>query len=115
MYDGGKHTVQEIADTFGVSRPRCTGTWPTAEPPLLGRRSSAGRLCRGAADHGGQAALIRHGADGAHWRGWLKPPACPRLNCRAAPRWEARRVADSLLTPVQLRRYGRHTGDPDTG
>ncbi len=21
MYDGGKHTVQEIADTFGVSRP----------------------------------------------------------------------------------------------
>jgi AcrR family transcriptional regulator len=21
MYDGGQHTVQEIADTFGVSRP----------------------------------------------------------------------------------------------
>jgi len=21
MYDGGEHTVQEIADTFGVSRP----------------------------------------------------------------------------------------------
>ncbi len=24
-------------------------------------------------------------------------------------------MADSLLTPVQLRRYGRYTGDPDTG
>ncbi len=32
MYDAGEHTVQEIADTFGVSRPMirrpAQGEWP---------------------------------------------------------------------------------------
>jgi len=32
MYDARQHTVQEIADTFGVSRPPSTGIWAT--PPL---------------------------------------------------------------------------------
>jgi len=33
MYDAGQHTVQEIADTFGVCRPTSTGIWATP-PPL---------------------------------------------------------------------------------
>jgi len=35
MYDTGQHTVQEIADTFGVSRP--TVYRHLAEQPAAGR------------------------------------------------------------------------------
>jgi len=41
MYDAGQHTVQEIADTFGVSRPPSTGTSPGRSLP--GIRSTAER------------------------------------------------------------------------